>query len=93
MAAERDQGQSVVVYADGLTVTAEGEFGDRVEPREDRREVGRHQRGGVESEAVTTLALDGEPSAAHQGAALPVAGAEGLEYQSQALVGDLRRVI
>lgn len=93
MAAEGDHGQSVVVYADGLAVAAEGELGDGVEPREDGVEVGRCLRGGVESEAVAALALDGEPSVAHQGAALPLAGAQRLEYQSQALVGDLRRVI
>lgn len=93
MAAEGDRGQSVVVYADGFPVAAEGELGDGVEPREDGIEVGRRLRGGVESEAVAALPLDGEPSVAHQGAALPVAGAQRVEYQSQALVGDLRRVI
>lgn len=47
-------------------------------------------RGGVERDAVAALPFHGEPAAADQGAALPVAGAEGLKDQRQALVRDLR---
>lgn len=93
MASEGDQGQSLVVYADGLTVAAEGEFGDGVEALEDGGEVVGDLQGGIESKAVAALALHGEPSSADQGAALPVAGAKGLEDQRQAFVGDLGGVV
>lgn len=82
MASERDQAQSIIGYADGLPVAAKGEFGDRVKTREDGREVDADLRGGVESEAVSTLPLHGEPTAADQGAPLPVPRAQGLEDQS-----------
>lgn len=42
---------------------------------------------------MAALAFHGEPSAADGGAALQVNGAEALEDESQAFVGDLRRVV
>lgn len=96
MAAKGDEGEIVVVEANGFAVAAEGELGDGIEAGEDvvevRGDVG--GGGGIESEAVTALALDGAPSAGDQGAGFLVGGGgEGLEDESQAFVGDVGGVV
>lgn len=78
-AALGDEDQCVVVYADGVAVAAEGEFGDGVEPGEDRREVEGDSAGGVEVEAAAVLTLHGEPAAADEYSGVPVVEAQASE--------------
>lgn len=92
-APDGDQDQRIVVDADRFPVTSERELRHRIEPSEYARNERQDSGLRVQGETVAVLAVDAEPALADEGASFPVAGAEKMENDPQALVGEIQSVV
>lgn len=88
-APDGDQHQRIVSDTDGFPIAFESKLRNRVESGEDGRDRGHEIGSRIEGDAVAALPLDDEPPPADERALLPVAGAEGLEDDRQALVRQI----